>query len=194
MKKAAIILTALLPFHTIADQQGPYIGLEIGLMNDAEISVLGESVEEDLEKLPANIYAGYDVTLAKNVTIGLEGEYRWIGEGEIYFSDNDKIKVEGYGIGVNIRPKFHIENSPIHVGLLVGFGRYKTKSTLYDENGKFSDSATNSGFQYGAELGFHFSPEFVATLGYRHLNIDIDHAYDFEADIRGFNLGLQYRF
>lgn len=195
MKKATLAL-ALLPMVSFAesDLQGLYAGVDIGLFNTIELEALGMSADQDIDGLPFNIYAGYDVVPTKNVSIGFEAEYRWLSEGKYKSAGQTILKVEGYGLSINVRPKFRIPQSPVYVGLLAGFGQYKNKATVYIDGDRMSDSATNTGWQYGAELGYILENNLVVSLGYRTAKIDIDEGVDLEAKQSGFNLGIQYRF
>ncbi|MFA0069669.1 outer membrane beta-barrel protein [Vibrio breoganii] len=122
--KKTVLLLALLPTYSFAQEniEGAYAGIELGVLNSVELELQGTSADADIENFPVNINAGYDIALAPNVTIGFEAEYRWLGEGKYKEGGQTLLKVSGQGLSFNLRPKFHIKNSPIYVGLLAGIG------------------------------------------------------------------------
>ncbi len=169
--KNNLLLASLFMLSSVAYAQdnslGEYIGGDIGLVYSLNID---DDSGYDSDSFPLNFYVGYDMLLDNNprLGIGFEVEYRYISKF---------VGLKAKGASLNLRPKYYIEDTPVHIGLLLGFGQYDVKKT----------DVTTQAWQYGVEVGYQYSPHWLFKLGYRELSFD-------GFDISGMEIGMKYYF
>lgn len=188
MNKFAVAILALSPILAQAQTSlsGPIVGVEVGLFNKIDLP----SNSEHNSTVPFNLYAGYDFELHDVASLGLNLEYRSLGKADFETSASVTSTVEGDGVSLNLRPKFHVQEVPIYVGLLLGLGQYDTEIS----GAAYKDSSTDIGWQWGAEIGYKFEGGVALSVGYRALTVDFDDHLGSTIKFSGFNLGVNYLF
>ncbi len=187
--KVSILSVCLVPFSQYAAagvvSYQPYVGVDAGLFKESELSVSSESAKENND-FSFNLNGGYEIidTENPNITLGIEAEYRYLGK-----ADSDEISVEGYGVSVNLVPKFYFPETKAFFNILVGAGFYKVKAA--ESYSDTSEDDTESGYQLGAGFGYEFSNRMTLSASYRYLRFDMD---NFDIDNNSWILGLKYHF
>ncbi|MBC7003054.1 porin family protein [Photobacterium sp. BZF1] len=174
MKKTIFALTiaSLLSAPALASKEGFYIGADI-----ASNSLDGDSFDSGI-----GLVAGYDFQVTPEIVIGVEGEYRNLGEdGDSYMGDSAKLKAYSYGI--NVKPKYYF-NDNFYAGAQLGLHNLEEefKLSFNGDSEKISDS--NTVLSVGVEAGYDFNRNVSVKGGYKSL----------DSDYGTFYIGANYNF
>ncbi|WEM41785.1 porin family protein [Photobacterium sp. DA100] len=175
MKKTIFALTiaSLLSTPALASKEGFYIGADIG-----SNSIEGDSVDAGL-----GLVAGYDFQVTPQVVIGVEGEYRNMGEDK-YSEGGQSIKYEARSFGVNVKPKYYF-NENFFAGVQLGV--HSVKEELSSTIDWLNGDDTNTGISYGLEAGYEFNKNIAVKGGYRGTSTS-------HTDFDTFYIGANYKF
>ncbi len=166
-----------------------YMGIDWLPANQATLDSGGISISEsgDIGDMGYNLVAGYELNTHRVVKVGLEAEYRQFGDVSVF----DTLTLEGQGVFLNVKPKFIIEYEQVdvYVALLAGLGRLDVKAKIPSIG--FSESTTETAYQFGAELGFRLTSHWDVHLGYRAAKLSDD---QFDIQFDGGYVGARYAF
>ncbi|HHP0485779.1 TPA: outer membrane beta-barrel protein [Vibrio harveyi] len=182
MKKIQVILASscfLFSFAAWA-QDGAYAGIDASIINNAKLSVKGQSAKSDTS-IGANLYAGYKFELNNYSDIGFDIEHRKMGG----FSFPKNVKADAYGYYINARPTLYEKNGG-YASLILGIGTIE---------GYLDGSDRSFSYQAGVEVGYPVTKNIDIGIGYRYAFAKFDiSSVKVDADIAGFTLGARYHF
>ncbi|MGR5064269.1 porin family protein [Photobacterium sp. DNB22_13_2] len=175
MKKTLFALTiaSILSAPALASKEGFYVGADIG-----SNKIDGESVDAGL-----GLVGGYNFQISPQVVIGVEGEYRNMGE-EKFSEQGYSIKYKAHSFGVNVKPKYYI-NDNFYAGAQLGV--HRVSEELKDNIDVVNFDETNTGISYGLEAGYDFNNNVTVKGGYRGTSTS-------ELDYDTFYIGANYNF
>ncbi len=212
MKKALIILALGVVSANVSAKEGEYWYVGLDILNTKVkhsnklnlVALDGTPYTEQIKNLSKEtgfgLNIGRQVPLSSNLACALEFEYINFGS---YTGTEDSavnnIPYESNAIGVdlttfnlNLKPKYYVSGTGLYFGGLVGVGGYRMEFSKAS-----TGSGSTTGFNYGLELGYAFSPMFDVSLGYRAAvaSFDIENVKDdYEMDITSFYFGGKYKF
>ena len=179
MKKTIFALTiaSLISAPALASKEGFYVGADIG-SNKIE----GESFGAGL-----GLVAGYDFEVAPQVVIGVEGEYRNLGEDSGSYAAGFGWKDKAHTIGVNVKPKYFF-NDKFYAGAELGLHKV-TLDAKDDFLGNYKDS--NTGLSFGLEAGYEINANVTIKGGYKGYAAEFA---EVDLDVDTFYIGANYKF
>ncbi|EJB5269016.1 porin family protein [Vibrio vulnificus] len=182
----------------LGPKQGWYVGLEV-IKADVAINEVNE-VSYDLDA-GVQFAIGYDKKISDAFLIGIEGEYVLYGSktfGQVAANSTAgvvmaDVEASFSSFGLNIRPKYYVANSNFYVGGLLGFAStsYEYELTKEDFKSASLDSDTNTGINYGVEVGYEFDSGWMLQGGYRGVATEFN---DVNVDITALYFGGRYKF
>ncbi|WP_112480323.1 outer membrane protein [Vibrio variabilis] len=186
MKKIHVVVAPIIfGVCGVASASGVYIGADLALGNKTALETQGASFDETNE-VGLGALAGYNFTITPMFDLGVEAEYRTIGEADFNIDDN-KFQSSGSFYGVNLRPKYTLSTGAF-AAAVIGVGQMEMKLSHN------STSETNSGtaYQLGVEGGYAFDSGVDLVIGYRFTEAsDIE---GIEFGVSGIYGGARYNF
>lgn len=179
MKKTIFALTiaSLLSAPALASKEGFYIGADIS-SNDIESTSFGTGF---------GLVGGYEFQVAPQVVIGLEGEYRHLGEDSGNYTQSLGWKDKAYTLGVNVKPKYYFNDS-FYAGVQLGL-HSTTIDAKDDIVGNIKESNIN--LAYGVEAGYEINTNVTIKGGYKAYQAELI-GMTFDAD--ALYIGANYKF
>ncbi|OCH14388.1 MULTISPECIES: outer membrane beta-barrel protein [unclassified Aliivibrio] len=177
------LLIGLLSTYTYANDIGHlYFGADLSISNETKLDGFSSPLNETSE-IGYNAHVGYLFNIHKLVKLGIEAEYRQLGENNYLH----EMIVESSAVFVNLKPKFVNSETLLYSAILLGVGKVDSNFKTYDAE----VSHVNTGFQYGIEVGYDFKSGLSTYLGYKELKTDIEHI---ELISTGTYAGMSYSF
>ena len=175
MKKTIFALTiaSLLSAPALASKEGFYIGADIG----------SNKIESESVDAGFGLVGGYNFQVSPQVVIGVEGEYRNMGEEKFNY-EGYSAKIKASSIGINVKPKYYI-NDNFYAGAQLGV--HRVSEELKDNVDFLNFDETNTGISYGLEAGYDFNNNVTVKGGYRGSSTS-------ELDYDTFYIGANYNF
>ncbi|WP_163133954.1 outer membrane beta-barrel protein [Agarivorans sp. Alg241-V36] len=162
---------------------GAYLGADFAFSNETELKVDGISLKDNND-VGFNLVGGYAFEASEKFKIGLEAEYRTIGDVTYL----DVLKGSGSAFYLNAKPMFFFTQNAYIAGL-IGLGSMELELKNLSTNETASES--DSSLQLGVEGGYVFNNGLGLNAGYRSANADIDGV---DITVSGFYAGLRYNF
>ncbi|SDG68887.1 Outer membrane protein beta-barrel domain-containing protein [Vibrio xiamenensis] len=173
----------------IDKQNRLYFGVDWVTNNQIALEASGTTIEEDSEfgHFGYNLALGYELALHRGVKLGVEAEYRSLGQ----VSYQNVLDVDGSGVFINAKPRFIVDYDwgDMYIALLAGMGRLELEAELPVSG--LSGSQTESAYQFGAELGVELNQQILVHLGYRAAYVSVG---DLDVTVDGAYIGARYLF
>ncbi len=180
----AVVAPILLGVCGVASAGGVYIGADAALGNKTALETQGASFDESNE-VGLGALAGYNFTITPMFDLGVEAEYRTIGEAD--FDIGNKYQSSGAFYGVNLRPKYTLSTGAF-AAAVIGVGQMEMK--LSNDSG--SETKSGMAYQLGVEGGYAFDSGIDLVIGYRFTEAsDIE---GIEFGVSGIYGGARYNF
>ena len=160
---------------------------------DLGISKSDANASKDLNFGLLSTAVGFEIPVNENFSIIPEVQYAFSVK-----DDDDNFTDDAYGnakldlkldqfYGFNVRAQFNF-TPELYAYVQPQYTRYEIKGTINFENGAVAkDHYKETRFGYGGGVGYQFTPQLSANLGYLKIN---GHYYDLD----GWKLGMRYKF
>lgn len=177
-------------------ENGWYLGADI--IDTDLVSDEDGTKSNEVSSTSASVSLGYNFKIIEDFIVGIEAEFVDYGKFDLVYSSDSSIKASTdiYALSLNLKPKYFVSGSKFYLGALIGVGTYKTDldaEVVVNQSVKsrMSQSRSDTGFSYGAEMGYAINNNWFVNGGYRVTNVDVDGA---DIDMDTLFLGIDYKF
>ncbi|MBN3573883.1 porin family protein [Vibrio neptunius] len=175
---------------------GWYLGVDI---IDTDFVTDGDGAKSnEVSSTSAAASLGYNFKVIEDFIVGIEAEFVDYGKFDLVYRSDPSIKanLDIYALSLNLKPKYFVSGSKFYLGALIGVGTYKTDldaEVIINQSveGRTNQSRSDTGFSYGAEMGYAINNNWFVNGGYRVTNVDVDGS---DIDMDTLFLGIDYKF
>ncbi|MGF1699194.1 porin family protein [Photobacterium makurazakiensis] len=185
MKKSTFVLSLITLFSSsaFANKQGFYVGADIG-SNFVGSMYLDTNV---------GLTAGYDYQVSPKVVVGIEGEYRNLGQDNAAASAGNthlSADIKASSFGLNIKPKYYFSDQ-FYGALIIGLHRYTYEEYWKIGNTEFGGKDKDNAFLFGTEAGYEIKNNVILRTGIKAATADL---LGYKTDLGTVYFGVDYKF